>query len=125
MPMVIIVCFLSVDAVRDAFMAVSNEKSSFVFGQHSSTFVALSTPINVWVDGKGLNFTGLTCRGHIIPVEQKTREHISDLHDLLSLSLFHGIKLKGSNIGEDSRIAFYDSSVRWSAPVRAGPCSFI
>ncbi len=119
------ICFLSVNAVRDAFLAVSNEKSSFVFGQNSSSFVALSSPIKVLIDGKVGGYTGITYPGPMLPVEKQTREHIPEFSSFLSPSLSLVNNIDGSVIGDNSRLIFSDSFCRFCYPVRAGPYSFI
>jgi hypothetical protein len=119
------VYYLSADAARNAFLAVSTEKSSFVFGQNLSSFVRLKTPIKVLVYGKEACFADNICPVSIIPIENHTREQLPDFYGSVSLPLNHRIKLPDSNLGNNSQIVSKNLIDSFSYPVRAGPSFFI
>jgi hypothetical protein len=115
------ICFLSVDAVRDAFLAVSHEKSSFVFVNNTPTYTALPSSIKVLVDVNSLRFRGAVTLG-IDPDEPvKPKDTIPDNAGsfLASESSFNGIFATRFDLLQWNDL---NTTLHLSAfPVRAGP----
>ncbi len=112
------ICFLSVDAIRDAFLAVAHEKTSFVFGYHASSY-PLASPVKVLVDIKAfcLGKAVETVIGHKV----LTKDIIPDSSCLITPALSPVDRLVNARFSvlrrNDLRASHYSSAF----PVRAGP----
>jgi hypothetical protein len=118
------ICYLSVDAIRDAFLAVSQDQSSFVFDYNTPAHTALTSSLKALIDVKGL------CYARVLPIEAdldgKALRDIAPYFTGLivpSSSVVYSLFSKHSYpIRANALCAYFCLS---SFPVRAGPVSVI
>jgi hypothetical protein len=115
------ICFLSVDTVRDAFLAVSHEKSSFVFGNNTLYNTALPSSIKVLIDVDSLRFRGFVALGINPDDRVKSKDNIPDNAGTIMASALscNGIFATRFDLLQRNDLS---ASLHLSAfPVRAGP----
>ncbi len=119
------ICFLSVDAIRDAFLAVSHKKSSFIFGHSTPSCTVLTSDSKVLVDIKDWFIQKAVALGEVRGYDFWTRDNSPDLNCLITPSLSIVDTLANARFSDFQRYQSYASRLSSAFPVRAGPVSII